>query len=85
METTLIITAAVVVFLVLVFICSSKKENYGPMKDITRNIPKSACRDICLQHYHREMAEFGHLNADWVSKKYHSCINVCEMSSHFRT
>ena len=78
------IVIVVAIIAILVFTCSSKKENYGPMKHITR-IPKSACRDICLQHYHREMAEFGHLNADWVNKKYHSCINVCEMSSHFRT
>lgn len=79
----IVIVVAIIAILVLVS-TYSKKEKYGPMKQITR-IPKSACRDICLQHYHREMAEFGHLNADWVSKKYHSCINVCEMSSHFRT
>ena len=83
METVwIVIVVTVVVF--LVFMCSSKKEHYGPIKNITR-IPTNNCKDICLQHYRREMAEFGHLNADWIAKKYHSCINVCNHTNHFRT
>jgi len=78
----IVIIVAVVIF--LVFMCSSEKENFGVMKNITR-IPNSNCKDICLQLYHREMAEFGHLNADWITKKYHSCINVCNHTNHFRT
>ena len=78
----IVIAVAIVVFLILM--CSSKKEEYGgPVKRIQR-IPKNACYGICGQHFNRCTAEFSHINADWCSKKYYACRNVCNYSDYQR-
>ncbi len=80
METVWIIAVVIIVFLILT--CSSKKEKFGPVKNIQR-IPLNNCYTICDQYWDRCMREFSNVPGNWCNTRYHSCINICNHSNHF--
>ena len=70
--------------IVLICLCTGKKEGYGgPIKRI-RRIPKTTCFELCKQNYDGCMQAMWQTNADGCMNRYTSCTNVCRYTDYHR-
>ena len=76
-----LLLAAIVLF---VFFTASRKERYGPVKDIKR-IPFNDCKNICEGYYQKCVADNRLSDAGWCEAQFRrACVNECYYSNYHR-
>lgn len=65
------------------FFGKSKKENYGPVKNLKR-VPKNNCYEGCKQYYTGCMARYQYVDASDCWRRFDQCINACNYSDFHR-